>query len=262
MSLSPDGRTLAIAAGDRHDKDGVEIVDVATHRRRTSLPETETVTDLARFTPDGRFIVGGSWKGWARLWSTKTWRPATRVFTGHAGRVEWQSTSPDGRTLATGGPDGAIRLWDLRTQQPLGAPLPALPNHDAVPQFTPDGTLPVRPHRRRARLPLGHAPHLMGAPRLRGRRPHAHPDRVERRTARARLQAGVHALTRPWARKAPASCSTRDQRFPADHDRPRHRRQRLPEPVTAVDNQHRSGHEARRVARQVDDRRPISAGSA
>jgi WD40 repeat protein/DNA-binding SARP family transcriptional activator len=139
VSLSPDGRTLAITVGDRNDKGSVAIVDAATHRRRTSLPGTGTVTDLARFTPDGRFIVAGSWKGWARLWSTKTWKPATRTFTGHAGRVEWQSTSPDGRTLATGGPDGTIRLWDLRTQRPLGAPLPALPNHYAIPQFTPDG---------------------------------------------------------------------------------------------------------------------------
>jgi WD40 repeat protein/DNA-binding SARP family transcriptional activator len=140
VSLSPDGRTLAITVGDRNDKASVEIVDAATRQRRTSLPGTGTVTDLARFTPDGRFIVAGSWKGWARLWSTKTWKPASRMFTGHAGRVEWQSTSPDGRTLATGGPDGTIRLWDLRTQQPLGAPLPGLPNHYLFPQFTPDGT--------------------------------------------------------------------------------------------------------------------------
>jgi WD40 repeat protein len=139
VSLSPDGRTLAITASDRNDKASVEIVDAPTHQRRTSLPGTETVTDLARFTPDGRFIVAGSWKGWARLWSTKTWKPASRRFTGHAGRVEWQSTSPDGRTLATGGPDGTIRLWDLRTQRPLGAPLPGLPNHYLIPQFTPDG---------------------------------------------------------------------------------------------------------------------------
>jgi WD40 repeat protein len=142
VSLSPDGSTLAITAGvDRRDPDkgSVQIVDAATQRRLTSLPETETVTDLARFTPDGRFIVGGSWKGWARLWSTTTWRPASRTFVAHAGRVEWESISPDGQTLATGGPEGAIRLWDLPTERPLGAPLPALPNHEAVPQFTPDG---------------------------------------------------------------------------------------------------------------------------
>jgi WD40 repeat protein/DNA-binding SARP family transcriptional activator/energy-coupling factor transporter ATP-binding protein EcfA2 len=136
VSLSPDGRTLAIT---RPPTGGVDIRDVPTLRRRTSLPEAETVWDLARFTPDGRYLVGGSYKGWARLWSTETWKPASRRFTGHAGRVEWQSMSPDGRTLATGGPDGTVRLWDLPTQQPLGAPLPGRTNRYLLPQFTPDG---------------------------------------------------------------------------------------------------------------------------
>jgi DNA-binding SARP family transcriptional activator/WD40 repeat protein len=135
ISLSPDGRTLAMT----HYPGGVEIRDMPTLRRRRTLAESETVLDIARFTPDGRFIVGTSSKGWARLWSTETWKPASRKFAGHAGRVEWQSMSPDGRTLATGGPEGTIRLWDLRTQQPLGAPLPGLPNKTIVPQFTPDG---------------------------------------------------------------------------------------------------------------------------
>lgn len=94
---------------------------------------------FAHFTPDGRFIVGGSDEGWARLWSTETWRPANRVLAGHAGEVLWESTTPDGRTLATGSTDGTIRLFDLRTQQPLGAPLPGLPNRPVAPRFTPDG---------------------------------------------------------------------------------------------------------------------------
>jgi WD40 repeat protein len=136
VSLSPDGRLLAVT---RPPTGGVQILDVATLRRRASLSESKTVWDLARFTPDGRYIVAGSYKGWVRLWSTETWRPVTRVFTGPAGRVEWEATSPDGRTLATGGPDGAIRLWDLRTQQPLGAPLPGVPNRAVAPQFTADG---------------------------------------------------------------------------------------------------------------------------
>jgi WD40 repeat protein/DNA-binding SARP family transcriptional activator len=134
VSLSPDGRTLAIVHPDR----GVEIIDVTTLRQRARLPESETV-DSIRFTPDGRSIVGGSDKGWARLWSTKTWRPATRALAGHAGAVLGLSTSPDGRTLATGSTDGTIRLYDLPSQQPLGAPLPAVPNRPVFPQFTSDG---------------------------------------------------------------------------------------------------------------------------
>jgi WD40 repeat protein len=118
----------------------VEIFDVPTLRRRTSLSEDETVWDVAQFTPDGRFLVGGSNKGWVRLWSTTTWSPASRVLAGHAGAVIAQSMSTDGRTLATGSADGTIRLWDLRTQQPLGAPLPGLPGRGVAPLFTPDGS--------------------------------------------------------------------------------------------------------------------------
>jgi WD40 repeat protein/DNA-binding SARP family transcriptional activator len=136
VSLSPNGRLLAVT---RPPTGGVQILDVATMQRRATLSESKTVWDLARFTPDGRYIVAGSYKGWVRLWSTKTWRPVSGVFTGPAGRVEWEATSPDGRTLATGGPDGAVRLWDLRTQHPLGAPLPGVPNRAVAPQFTPDG---------------------------------------------------------------------------------------------------------------------------
>ena len=133
---SPDGRTLAVT---RPPAGGVEIRDVPTLRRRAALAGADTIWDLARFTPDGRFLVGGSWKGWARLWSTETWKPASRKLTGPAGRVEWHSVSPDGHTLATGGPDGTVRLWDLPTEQPLGAALPGVLNHYLMPQFSPDG---------------------------------------------------------------------------------------------------------------------------
>jgi WD40 repeat protein/DNA-binding SARP family transcriptional activator len=139
VSLSPDGRTLAVTVPEGVANLGVRIVDVATRQQRASLFGDEAIWDLARFTPDGRFLVGGSWKGWVRLWSTDTWKPASRPLSGHAGAILGQSMSPDGRTLATGSADGTIRLWDLRTEQPLGAALPGLPNRGVIPQFSPDG---------------------------------------------------------------------------------------------------------------------------
>jgi WD40 repeat protein len=138
VSLSPDGRTLAIATSGA-DPQGIDIVDVATRRSR-GLPGAETAYyDFVRFTPDGRFLVTGSGKGSVRLWSTDTWKPVGRGLGGHGGSVLSESTSPDGSTLATGSPDGTIRLWDVASQQPLGAPLPGIPNRSVVPLFTPDG---------------------------------------------------------------------------------------------------------------------------
>ena len=139
VSLSPDGRTLAVTVQEGVANPGVRIIDVATHRQRASLFGDETIWDQARLTPDGRFLVGGSWKGWVRLWSTDTWKPASRQLIGHAGAILGQSMSPDGRTLATGSADGTIRLWDLRTEEPLGAALPGLPNRGVIPLFSPDG---------------------------------------------------------------------------------------------------------------------------
>jgi WD40 repeat protein len=141
IDLSPNGRTMAITdLPDVHpERAGIVLLDVPSMRRRAKLPNTMDVWDVVSFSPDGRYLVGGSWKGWWRMWSTRTWQPVTRPLTGHAGRVEYASMSPDGRTLATGGQESAIRLWDTRTQQPFGAPLPGLLNHGLTPQFSPDG---------------------------------------------------------------------------------------------------------------------------
>jgi WD40 repeat protein len=139
VSMSPDGRTFAVAGVEGTDNPGVQIFDVATRRRVAALSHDESVWEFARFTPDGRYIVGGSVNGWVRLWSTKTWEPATRILGGHSAELDWESISPDGRTLATSGFDGTVHLWDLPTQREVGAPPPGVPGRLTVPQFTPDG---------------------------------------------------------------------------------------------------------------------------
>ena len=133
VSLSPNGRTMVVVAGL-----GVEVVDVATLRRRADLPGADSVRS-AQFTPDGRYVIGASHQGWARMWSTKTWRPVGPALAGHTDAALSASVSPDGRTVATGSADGTIRLFDVATQKPVGGPLPAIPNRPVAPLFTPDG---------------------------------------------------------------------------------------------------------------------------
>ena len=134
-SLSPDGRSLLVTSVL-----GVDLIDVATMRRRGALSDTRTIRSFARFTPDGRFIVAGSTDGWARVWSARTLRPVTPRLGRRAGEVLWASISPDGRTLATGTADGVVRLFDLPTHRAIGTPLPGVPNRPAAPLFTPDGS--------------------------------------------------------------------------------------------------------------------------
>jgi WD40 repeat protein/DNA-binding SARP family transcriptional activator len=134
-ALSPDGRTLAIPQSGQD----VEIIDVATGRHRAWLRQSESVIPM-RFTPDGRYLVGGSSGGWARLWSAKTGRPAGQVLAGPAGGVFGLAVSADGDTLALGGVDGSVRLYDVPTRQPLGPPLPGGQDGPIAPEFTPDGS--------------------------------------------------------------------------------------------------------------------------
>jgi WD40 repeat protein len=133
-SLSPDGRRLAMLTAV-----GIQVVDTASLRRPALVKGTGTVHHLGGFTPDGRSIAGAG-DHWARLWSATTLEPVTRPLRGGASSaLLWPAISPDGRSLATGGADGTVRLFDLPSQQPLGAPLPAVPNHAAMPMFTSDG---------------------------------------------------------------------------------------------------------------------------
>jgi WD40 repeat protein len=133
-SLSPDGHTLVIASDV-----GLEIVDAGTLKPLRRLAGADNTMFFAEFSADGRYVVGGSERGWARLWSANTFEPVTRELGGHAGPVLAASVSPDGETLATGGADGVVRLFDVHTQQPIGAPLPAVPNSSVGPFFSPDG---------------------------------------------------------------------------------------------------------------------------
>jgi WD40 repeat protein len=135
VALSPNARTLAVALPAR-----VEIVDVATMRRRLVLPGSDATPAGLQFSPDGRFLASGGLNGSVRVWSTATWRPASASMQAQTGEVIHLAISPDSRLLAAGGSDGAIQLYDLDSQQPLGSPLPALPNHRAAPLFTPDGS--------------------------------------------------------------------------------------------------------------------------
>ena len=195
VSMSPDGREIAVDTPQATHYPGVQIFDVATHRRVAALSDDEDVWDLARFTPDGRYIVGGSWKGWVRLWSTKTWKPATRVMRAHAGEMRGNRSAPTvarsrpGRLPTASCVCGTCRRSARSARRCRACRVASRPAVHARRQVA------AGDQRRRARLSVGRAAVQLAAPRVRRRRAHADARRVAGRPARARLRAGLPAVT-------------------------------------------------------------------
>src|SRR5262249_49150251 len=122
VAITPDGKTLAVVAGDG----AVRLWDVGggEPKERTAISPGDSVLCLA-FAPDGKTLAGGCGQtGTVRLWDGTAEKPKERAVLKQL--TEWVRAvaySPDGKTLAsTGGPDeqkpGEVRLWDLSAAEP------------------------------------------------------------------------------------------------------------------------------------------------
>jgi WD40 repeat protein len=103
-----------------------------------TLTHPQGVTSVA-FSPDGRWLVTGSYDRGVRVWRTSDGTLA-RTLSGHQGTVWSVAVSPDGERVASGGEDRNVRLWRLAD----GAPLRTLTGHTLnvwSVAFSPDGRL-------------------------------------------------------------------------------------------------------------------------
>jgi DNA-binding beta-propeller fold protein YncE len=92
-------------------------------------------------TPDGKYIVSGSWDNTVRVWELATGKEVRR-FTGHESSVWSVAVTPDGKYVVSGSRDKTVRLWDLAT----GKEVRRLTGHDHVVwsvAVTPDGKYAV-----------------------------------------------------------------------------------------------------------------------
>lgn len=93
----------------------------------------------ARFSPDGKRVVTGSWDMSARIWNVETGLAELRLDGGHSQYINDTAFSPDGAKVVTASDDKTACIWDAHT----GKLLQTLRGHrDRVGSavFSPDGT--------------------------------------------------------------------------------------------------------------------------
>ncbi len=82
----------------------------ASAELKVQLGHSDEITSVA-FSPDGRWVLTGSWDHTARLWDLSSGREIRRFE--DTGWVLSVAFSPDGRSVLTGSSDNTARLWDL-----------------------------------------------------------------------------------------------------------------------------------------------------
>ncbi|KAG9083520.1 AdoMet-dependent rRNA methyltransferase spb1 [Ceratobasidium sp. 370] len=98
------------------------------------------------YSPNGAYIVSGSWDKTIRIWDAHTGRPVGQPLNGHAHYVTSVAYSPNGAYIVSGSRDNTIRIWDARQREML-APPAGVSSVDSVPSSASKHPLshPVRP---------------------------------------------------------------------------------------------------------------------
>src|SRR4029077_6391567 len=104
---------------------GVEVGDTATGALLTALVppggENLAVTPLS-FSPDGRWLAGGSESGRVVVWDTATWDVARTWVAVQGGKVDSLAFTPDSRSVVAGGA-GTASVWSVDPRTPTGMTL-------------------------------------------------------------------------------------------------------------------------------------------
>lgn len=97
------------------------------------------VVASAAFSPDGNWLVTGSWDNSAKIWNTKTGNAEKKLEQKHQGYVNTVRYSPDGTRILTASDDSTAKVWNAETGEVL-LTLEHPDTHVKSAIFSPDGT--------------------------------------------------------------------------------------------------------------------------
>ncbi len=115
LAISPDGKTLATAAGD--GQSDIRLWEIATGVEIGRLTGHTSWVGSLVFWPDGRKLASASADQTIRLWDVSS-RECTDLLRGHRLEVWRLNLLPDGKTLVSGCKDGQVFLWDTSVTHP------------------------------------------------------------------------------------------------------------------------------------------------
>ena len=134
VAFSLDGTTLAAGTADGM----VQLWNVATKTKITTLEDSDYIVDAVAFSPDGTTLAAGWGDGTVTLWKVAT-KTKTATLVAGDGAALSVAFSPDGTTLAAGWGDGTVTLWKVATKTKT-ATLVAGDGAALSVAFSPDGT--------------------------------------------------------------------------------------------------------------------------
>jgi WD40 repeat protein/serine/threonine protein kinase len=115
LAFSPDGKTLASAAG--YNESDIRLWDTATGKETGKLVGHTSWVGSLVFWPDGKKLASASADQTIRIWDIAS-QKCLDVLRGHRQEVWRLALLPDNQTLASGCKDGTVCLWNTSVTHP------------------------------------------------------------------------------------------------------------------------------------------------
>ena len=120
VAFSPDGKYMISGGCDNRaslvdcDQGSARVWEVATGQAVSGMSHDDEVNSVA-FSPDGKYIVSGSFDGTVRVWEAATGREISWMShrRGHLANVAF---SPDGKYVVVVVGGGEVRVWLYRPE--------------------------------------------------------------------------------------------------------------------------------------------------
>ncbi|HTQ49061.1 MAG TPA: protein kinase, partial [Candidatus Acidoferrales bacterium] len=134
LAFSPDGKTLASAAG--FGESDIRLWDVATGKEMGRLEGHGSWVSSLAFWPDGKKLASSSADQTIRVWDIAG-RACVDVLRGSPSQIWQLLLMPDGKTLVSGNKNGEVLLWNASVTHPT-QPTITIPANVMAWCFTPD----------------------------------------------------------------------------------------------------------------------------